>query len=170
MMPLSASIDGASADKPHYYLSTNVECAGASIGVSPFEFRQGLPDFGCESYVAHSARLVTRWGLNLIDQFVPPDADSDGIFDQCDNCVNTYNPDQADSDGDGIGNACEPTGCEDVDEFINLSDVPDLQTYINSLPSGTTLGIEAGTTRQTATIDNTVTIIACDGTVTIGEN
>jgi hypothetical protein len=35
------------------------------------------------------------------------DTDGDGIYDDADNCVNTYNPEQTDSDGDGIGNACE---------------------------------------------------------------
>ncbi len=34
------------------------------------------------------------------------DADDDGIADGCDNCPSVSNADQADSDGDGIGNAC----------------------------------------------------------------
>lgn len=35
------------------------------------------------------------------------DLDGDGIPDNQDNCPNTPNPDQADSDGDGIGDVCE---------------------------------------------------------------
>lgn len=35
------------------------------------------------------------------------DSDKDGVPDAIDNCPKTYNPDQADSDGDGIGNACD---------------------------------------------------------------
>jgi len=35
------------------------------------------------------------------------DRDADGIADAGDNCPNTPNPDQADADGDGIGDACE---------------------------------------------------------------
>ncbi|MFH1747935.1 MAG: alpha amylase C-terminal domain-containing protein [Planctomycetota bacterium] len=35
------------------------------------------------------------------------DADGDYFNDVCDNCPNTYNPDQADYNGDGIGDACD---------------------------------------------------------------
>ena len=35
------------------------------------------------------------------------DEDDDGIIDEDDNCVNDENTDQADSDGDGVGDACE---------------------------------------------------------------
>jgi hypothetical protein len=36
-----------------------------------------------------------------------PDTDRDGVLDDVDNCPDTYNPDQADSDGDRIGDACD---------------------------------------------------------------
>ncbi len=44
------------------------------------------------------------------------DADSDGVIDSLDNCPNTPNADQADSNSNGIGDACEagPT-CTDSD-------------------------------------------------------
>jgi hypothetical protein len=35
------------------------------------------------------------------------DSDGDGVPDAVDNCPNTPNPDQADTDGNGIGDACE---------------------------------------------------------------
>jgi hypothetical protein len=39
----------------------------------------------------------------------PPvnDSDGDGVSDENDNCVNTYNPDQSDVDGDLTGDACD---------------------------------------------------------------
>jgi hypothetical protein len=40
------------------------------------------------------------------------DSDGDGVGDACDNCLNLSNPTQQDDDNDGIGNKCDP----DVDE------------------------------------------------------
>ena len=41
---------------------------------------------------------------------VDGDFDNDGAPDTADNCPNTPNPDQADSDGNGIGDACDSGG------------------------------------------------------------
>lgn len=44
------------------------------------------------------------------------DSDEDGVADCVDNCPQIVNPAQADSDGDGIGNACEESAEDDSSE------------------------------------------------------
>ncbi len=53
------------------------------------------------------------------------DDDSDGIANSIDNCPNDYNPSQIDSDGDGMGNACD-ADCPNLDglnpvNFVDFS-------------------------------------------------
>jgi len=45
------------------------------------------------------------------------DEDDDGAGDACDNCFGLYNPDQADDDNDGAGNLCDI--CPGEDDFAN---------------------------------------------------
>jgi hypothetical protein len=51
----------------------------------------------------------------------PPDGDGDGVPDSQDNCVGDPNPDQANNDGDALGDVCDPDddndGLLDVDEI-----------------------------------------------------
>ena len=39
------------------------------------------------------------------------DSDGDGVGDVCDNCIDVPNPDQTDDDADGIGDACDDIVC-----------------------------------------------------------
>ena len=49
----------------------------------------------------------TPYDVREINFITPVDFDGDGIINSEDNCVGVSNPDQEDSDGDGIGDVCD---------------------------------------------------------------
>lgn len=57
-----------------------------------------------------------------IDVGVPPDQDGDGISDLSDNCPTVPNPDQKDTDLDGVGDACNDAQDSDGDEWSDSLD------------------------------------------------
>lgn len=66
----------------------------------------------------------------FVDQAVTGDTDDDGIGDDIDNCVDQPNPNQLDSDGDGVGDVCDAINPEDdrdgddvIDEFDNCPEI-----------------------------------------------
>ena len=63
---------------------------------------------------------IADYAWKFLDQFsMPlPDADGDRINDVDDNCVEVANPDQADADGDCIGDACECETAADCDNSM----------------------------------------------------
>jgi hypothetical protein len=61
------------------------------------------------------------------------DADADGIADALDNCWQLANPAQIDSDGDGIGNRCDPD--YDGSGLVNLRDLAQMKAaFLTSNP------------------------------------
>jgi len=60
------------------------------------------------------------------------DEDGDGVINDLDNCLNTSNPDQADVDGNGIGDACQDT---DGDGVLDIDDNCPLIANPNQLDS-----------------------------------
>jgi uncharacterized protein YgiM (DUF1202 family) len=55
----------------------------------------------------------------------PPDTDADGIEDAADTCVDLFNPDQIDSDEDGLGDACDPANDDTVESDDPAGEAPD---------------------------------------------
>jgi hypothetical protein len=75
---------------------------------------------------------MISWGSNFYHQACPApveaDADVDGIVDGTDNCPAVANPDQVDTDHDGLGDACDPDDDNDSvgDNADNCSLVPNV--------------------------------------------
>lgn len=61
---------------------------------------------------------------------VPVDEDADGVADVIDNCLFAANPDQVDSDGDGIGNVCDADLNNDC--VVNAIDLGLLKSVFNT--------------------------------------
>jgi hypothetical protein len=52
----------------------------------------------------------------------PADTDADAVMDRADNCPDAANPDQADADADGVGDACDPMLDRDADGVSDAVD------------------------------------------------
>ena len=91
----------------HYYLGLARQGMGSAAawrvaGDSP------LPD---DSYLSIAEEMAGPLAGDLhfrVIGYATPDADGDGVPDEMDNCTYTPNADQADKDGNGVGDACEP--------------------------------------------------------------
>jgi hypothetical protein len=79
------------------------------------------------------------------------DTDLDGICDAIDNCPDVYNPDQADSNGNGIGDACEPGGCpNEITEIFNVNPL----THTGTGSSSSTATLTSSTSDISFTVSN----------------
>lgn len=82
----------------------------------------------CGSNPLDAGSLATDTDNDHQPDCVDIDDDNDGVADNIDNCPLNANPDQADADGDGIGNTCDanlndgPKGDQDGDGVTNNVD------------------------------------------------
>lgn len=78
----------------HYHYDLNGDLLMVSSG------NNGMP---IQQYIRLNGQLVAVVGAK--------DTDDDGVPDYLDNCIDYPNPDQTDTNTNGIGDACEETGC-----------------------------------------------------------
>jgi hypothetical protein len=84
------------------------------------------------------------------------DSDNDGLGDACDNCPLVSNSDQGDADSDGVGDACDL--CEGYDDFADAD--------ADGVPDGCDNCLTTGNSDQTDTDDDGVGD-ACDNCPTV---
>ncbi|MFH1181742.1 MAG: thrombospondin type 3 repeat-containing protein [Candidatus Woesearchaeota archaeon] len=101
------------------------DCAGICNAITPAE----RTDYGNTCYSAANSCGQMNEGIYVCSETgvacnaaMPenPDQDADGVLDCNDNCVLVSNPDQADADSDGIGDACDTdTDGDSVNDTID---------------------------------------------------
>jgi len=95
------SLDGTPYDKIAF---TDVVAPGGSVGMwngNAYGYDWDTTEADGDAGLA----MLRNWLAGLAD------ADRDGVFDSDDNCPDVVNSDQADADGDGVGDACEGPAC-----------------------------------------------------------
>ena len=87
----------------------NLGFAVSGSGTLDGLFGTGPPMPDCGKSVFLGAPLDDSFGIDagMANLVKSKDKDGDGRPDTCDNCPNIPNPDQADSDNDNVGDACE---------------------------------------------------------------
>ena len=76
---------------------------------------------GSDLLAADGRDAASGDGVEALDP--AEDSDFDEVADAVDNCVGIFNPDQADDDGDGLGNLCDTENDDrDLDGIPNLAD------------------------------------------------
>ncbi len=88
-----------------------------------------MPPLGTAIVDTLGTAVVDAWIAQTDVCAIYPDTDADSVRDNVDNCTVLSNPDQRDTDGDGIGNRCDPDVAVPNDCSVNFLD---LDVYKNN--------------------------------------
>ncbi|MFQ5608350.1 MAG: hypothetical protein ACE5GA_10415, partial [Candidatus Zixiibacteriota bacterium] len=115
--------------------------AGSDFGLRLTVFEDLNADGFPELLIGAPSLTVTGAGKALLYTMnFTADTDGDAVPDNCDNCPNDFNPSQADSDADGIGDACAPNTGVGSNVQVSLPGIGATVTFQTVTASGTTSG------------------------------
>jgi hypothetical protein len=105
VLTASASDADGSVAKVEFYNGTVLL---SSVVLAPYTYPWNNVVAGTYSLTAIVYDNLGMSTKSVISITVINDVDNDGITNELDNCVNVYNPSQADADNNGIGDVCDP--------------------------------------------------------------
>lgn len=122
-------------------------------------FYFGLANASCDSYAFNvfwgTRTPLTTGDISIVDGLA--DADFDGVEQAADNCPTVANPNQADIDQDGLGDACDTS-----DDRTAAEQLADLIAQLQAAPVGSGNSFLAKLQAIAASIDGGDTQAACN--------